>query len=67
MVTVIIGNKTDTGTCRVLTLSEAADEPRYLEFPAPATGKPLTPGKPYWANYIKGVLQLKSEKGEVII
>ena len=56
MVTVIVGTKTDTGICRIITDAQNADEPRYVEFPAPAADKPLQPGKPAWLNYVKGAL-----------
>lgn len=53
MVTVIVGCPTASGTCRVATLTENADEPRYTEFPA--NKSELAPGKPKWCNYVKGV------------
>ena len=56
MVTVVVGQKTTTGTCRVLTMAETVDEPRLVEFPCPSTDTPLTPGKPHWSNYVKGVV-----------
>ena len=52
LVTILVGRKTDGGTCRVETLTKDADEPTYTEFPA--TG--LSPGTPKWANYVKGVV-----------
>ncbi|GAB6021267.1 Galactokinase [Chamberlinius hualienensis] len=55
--TVIVARKNDTGTCRVCTLSSNADEPRLVEFKVPwDEDKPLTPGLPKWANYVKGVI-----------
>lgn len=62
-VTVFVGKRTDSGQCRVLTTAEGADEPKYTEFPAPTKDAPLTPGKPKWANYVKGVVA--NFKGEV--
>lgn len=56
MVTVIVGTKTNTGICRILTTAENADEPKYVEFPQPSSSNKLEPGKPSWANYVKGVL-----------
>ncbi|XP_041378530.1 galactokinase-like [Gigantopelta aegis] len=56
MVTVVVGNKTTSGTCRVLTLANGVDEPKSVEFPCPSADSPLTPGKPHWANYVKGVV-----------
>ncbi|XP_045624148.1 galactokinase [Procambarus clarkii] len=56
LVTVIIGRKTESGMCRVHTLSEFADKPLQVEFEAPSQSAPLKPGVPNWANYIKGVV-----------
>jgi len=53
MVTVIVGKPTDSGICRVETLTESADDPKYTEFPA--VRSELAPGKPKWCNYVKGV------------
>ncbi|XP_066292194.1 galactokinase-like [Branchiostoma lanceolatum] len=63
MVTVVVGKKTDTGVCRVVTTAQDADEPKEVEFPIPSTAHPLQPGKPAWANYVKGVVA--NFKGEV--
>eukprot|EP00058_Branchiostoma_floridae_P025260 XP_002610750.1 hypothetical protein BRAFLDRAFT_90953 [Branchiostoma floridae] len=63
MVTVVVGRKTDTGVCRVVTTAESADDPKQVEFPVPSTANPLQPGKPAWANYVKGVVA--NFKGEV--
>lgn len=52
MVTVIVGKATTSGTCRVETLSDRADEPHYTEFAVAG----LQPGQPKWANYVKGVV-----------
>ena len=57
MVTVIVGQKVDGSTCGVVTLADGVDEPRVTDFPLPTQGAPLTPGKPQWANYVKGVVQ----------
>ena len=56
MMTIIVGNKTDSGICRVLTTADNADDPKYVEFPLHTEATPLQPGKPSWANYMKGVL-----------
>ena len=53
MVTVMVGKPTDSGICRVETLTESADDPKYTEFPA--NKSELAPGKPKWCNYVKGV------------
>lgn len=56
MVTVVVGSKTDTGKCHIVTTSKDADSPLYTEFEAPSTGATLAPGAPKWANYVKGVV-----------
>ncbi|XP_072169376.1 galactokinase-like [Diadema setosum] len=56
-VTILVGRKTSSGICRVMTTSDAADEPKLTEFPLPTSEKPLMPGLPKWANYVKGVVQ----------
>lgn len=55
--TVLVGSPTQDGTISILTTSEAADEPRRVQFPAPSESSPLSPGQPHWANYVKGVIQ----------
>ncbi|KAI0210734.1 Galactokinase [Lamellibrachia satsuma] len=55
LVTLVVGNKTDTGMCRVLTTSPV-DGLSYVEFPINSSQEPLAPGKPSWANYVKGVI-----------
>lgn len=57
MVTVVVGKKAEGGNCRVVTMAPGADEPHVVEFPVPTEDTPLTPGKPKWANYVKGVVQ----------
>ncbi|XP_067119934.1 galactokinase-like [Centruroides vittatus] len=54
--TLIIGQKTNTGFCQILTLCEEADDPKFIAFKIPSIGNPLSRGKPSWANYIKGVI-----------
>lgn len=56
LVTVIVGRKSDNDVCRLGTSARGADEPVMIMFPAPTPDKPLTPGKPSWANYVKGVI-----------
>lgn len=57
MVTVIVGSKTSGQKCCVVTLTEAADEPRVVDFDLPNELTPLLRGQPNWANYVKGVVQ----------
>ena len=56
LVTVFVGKPSDGGMCRVLTLSEDADQPNLAEFAVPSPDSPLEPGSPRWANYVKGVV-----------
>ncbi|XP_022089363.1 galactokinase-like [Acanthaster planci] len=56
-VTVLVGNKTTSGVCRMVTTAQNADEPKMVEFPLPTADKPLQPGLPAWANYVKGAVQ----------
>lgn len=56
LVSVFVGRKNDSDTCRLLTLTQGVDEPRYVEFPVPTEASPLKPGSPKWANYVKGVI-----------
>ncbi|KAK3866370.1 hypothetical protein Pcinc_028091 [Petrolisthes cinctipes] len=56
LVTVIVGNKNESGICRVQTLTDMADRPLQVEFEAPTSTSQLTPSSPAWANYIKGVV-----------
>ncbi|KAK4320088.1 hypothetical protein Pmani_009027 [Petrolisthes manimaculis] len=57
LVTVIVGNKTESGMCRVQTLTNMADRPLQVQFEAPTpSSSQLTPSSPTWANYVKGVV-----------
>ena len=57
MVTALVGQKTDTGICRILTTAAGVDEPKYVEFTLPSPESPLQPAdSPFWANYVKGVV-----------
>uniref|UniRef100_F7AXE0 Galactokinase n=2 Tax=Ornithorhynchus anatinus TaxID=9258 RepID=F7AXE0_ORNAN len=57
LVTVLVGSPREDGLVSLRTTSPSADEPRSLSFPLPTAERPLEPGKPHWANYIKGVIQ----------
>ena len=62
----IVGLRNDTGKCAVLTCADVGDEPNLAEFDAPKDDKPLEPGEPKWANYVKGVIdQFDNGKGIV--
>ena len=56
MVTVMVGRKSDTGTCRLLTTADDVTGEKYVEFPVPTKDSLLQPGEPFWANYVKGVV-----------
>lgn len=56
LVTVIVGRKTDGNVCQLGTNTKGADEPLMITFPVPTPDNPLVPGKPSWANYVKGVI-----------
>ncbi|KAF4517285.1 hypothetical protein B566_EDAN008619 [Ephemera danica] len=56
MVTIMLGRRTGTDTCRVVTTVQEADEPRRVEFPTPASHAVLPGSSPRWANYVKGVV-----------
>ncbi|CAG0903326.1 unnamed protein product [Darwinula stevensoni] len=53
MVTVVVGRESQDGKSQVYTMSDAADEPRLVEF---VVKDGLQPGTPKWANYVKGVI-----------
>ncbi|NWY94607.1 GALK1 Galactokinase, partial [Loxia curvirostra] len=55
--TVLVGAPTQDETITIITTSAEADEPHKVQFPAPTASKPLSPGQPHWANYVKGVIQ----------
>lgn len=58
MVTVMIGKKTSNRYCRIVTTCSSADDPKEITFEI-SKEKPnmiLQPGKPKWANYVKGVI-----------
>ena len=56
LVTVIVGRKSDGNFCQLGTCAKGVDEPHMTTFPVHTPGSPLTPGKPTWANYVKGVI-----------
>ena len=57
LVTVMVGSRTPDQNVSIVTTTEAVDEPRRVDFVLPKDNKPLSPGQPSWANYIKGVVQ----------
>ncbi|KAK7600950.1 hypothetical protein V9T40_008391 [Parthenolecanium corni] len=57
MVAIVLGKRTNENKCKILTTNKHADDSQYVEFSLPTDLEPLKPGKPNWANYIKGVVQ----------
>jgi galactokinase len=55
MVTLLVGRKSGTDTCRIVTTVTETDEPRRVEFAVPSK-QTILPGIPRWANYVKGVI-----------
>lgn len=62
LVTVVIGKRNNTSECQIKTTAENSDKPWLARFPV-TDRQNLKPGKPKWANYIKGVI--KNFKGDV--
>ncbi|XP_015924784.2 galactokinase [Parasteatoda tepidariorum] len=58
LVTVVVGRKNGSNKCHLVTACPFVDEPRETEFDISLDGNntKLKPGKPAWANYIKGVI-----------
>lgn len=52
----IVGRKKDGNVCQLGTSAKDADEPKMITFSVPTQDSPLVPGKPSWANYVKGVI-----------
>lgn len=66
LITIIVGDKTEDGVCRLATTAEGVGDLRYIEFPAPTKHNPLKPGLPAWANYVKGVMACYPIQGVVL-
>ncbi|XP_023646949.1 galactokinase [Paramormyrops kingsleyae] len=56
LVTVMVGSKSSDQNVSIITLTEAVEDPRRVDFVLSEDGASLSPGQPSWANYIKGVL-----------
>ncbi|EDV27702.1 Galactokinase [Trichoplax sp. H2] len=54
--TVVVGRLSARNECRITTIAERADLPHEVEFLPHSKDQPLQPGKPSWANYVKGVI-----------
>ncbi|KAL0984071.1 hypothetical protein UPYG_G00136700 [Umbra pygmaea] len=57
LVTVIVGSMTSGQSVSIITAAKDVEEPRRVNFDLPNDMTPLSPGKPSWANYVKGVVQ----------
>ncbi|CAL8284396.1 unnamed protein product [Merluccius merluccius] len=57
LVTVVVGSPDPGRAVTIVTANQDVEEPRRVEFNLPSDGSPLSPGKPGWANYVKGVVQ----------
>ncbi|XP_028395632.1 galactokinase-like [Dendronephthya gigantea] len=55
LITVIVGSPVDGSQCQVVTSADGTDEPKFVTF-TNHSEKPLAPGEPLWANYVKGVI-----------
>jgi galactokinase len=53
---VIVGSPVDGSQCQIVSSADGADEPKHVTFTNHSDDTPLTPGKPLWANYVKGVI-----------
>ncbi|XP_034248892.1 galactokinase-like [Thrips palmi] len=56
MVTVVLGRCNGSDVVTLCTNSPDADAPKRTQFAVPSLEKPLKPGTPKWANYVKGVV-----------
>lgn len=58
MVTVVVGKKNHGLLCRIITSCPSVDDPKQIEFQIQPDqlNAGLKPGKPAWANYVKGVI-----------
>lgn len=66
MYSLVVGRKTETGRCRLLTMAERADDPKFVDFPTFIDRKELLDiPSPKWANYVKGTLAFY--KGGVLL
>ncbi|XP_035223648.1 galactokinase-like [Stegodyphus dumicola] len=66
MATVVVGRQSSSRMCRIITTCPYVDDPIEVEFEIPddESGKLLTPGKPMWTNYVKGVVA--NFKGKIV-
>lgn len=52
----VVGKPVDGEQCQIVTAASGVDEPTLVTFTNHSDTTPLTPGKPSWANYVKGVI-----------
>lgn len=57
LVTVVVGRQISGNKVSIVSASEALEESNRVDFDLPTSTTPLLPGKPRWANYVKGVIQ----------
>ncbi|XP_078032988.1 galactokinase isoform X1 [Augochlora pura] len=55
MVTVVAGKRNNTNKCKIVSLDESLGSENWVEFDT-STRNSIKPGKPKWANYVKGCL-----------
>ena len=58
LITLSVGKLNSLDSIRLYSTADGVDNPRLVSFPLPTKDKPLTPGSPSWANYVKGVISL---------
>lgn len=58
MFTVMVGRKNLKESCHIVTICTNVDSPKEIMFEVPqdCSKVVLHPGKPAWANYVKGVI-----------
>lgn len=54
--TVVVGSEASDRKVTIVTATEEADEPRRVNWDLSEDGS-LAPGRPRWANYVKGVIE----------
>lgn len=57
LVTVVVGSRTPGRSVTIVTAEKEVEGSRSVHFDLPKEGELLPPGKPSWANYVKGVVQ----------
>lgn len=55
MVTMIVGKKNNSTTCKIISMSTSIGGQSVAEFNC-ADREAIKPGEPKWANYVKGCI-----------